>query len=91
MRRRTVWVCIAALAILDRLGVIDVETLGWWLAEKQLPNWGAERATGKARRCAFTLHCRLFLLKPLCGNPGVLQPLGNLFPGNPEHAHVDRR
>ena len=35
-----VWVCTAALAILDRLDVIDVPTLGWWLAERQLPNGG---------------------------------------------------
>ncbi len=36
----TVWVCTAALAILDRLDVVDVSTLGWWLAERQLPNGG---------------------------------------------------
>ncbi|KAI0942616.1 hypothetical protein AcW1_003199 [Taiwanofungus camphoratus] len=35
-----VWVCTAALAILDRLDEIDHETLGWWLAERQLPNGG---------------------------------------------------
>lgn len=35
-----VWVCTAALAILDRLDVIDQDTLGWWLAERQLPNGG---------------------------------------------------
>jgi hypothetical protein len=33
-------VCVAALAILDRLDVVDVETLGWWLAERQLPSGG---------------------------------------------------
>jgi len=33
-------VCTAALAILDRLDVVDVPTLGWWLAERQLPNGG---------------------------------------------------
>jgi len=33
-------VCVAALAILDRLDVVDVDTLGWWLAERQLPNGG---------------------------------------------------
>ena len=32
--------CTAALAILDRLDVVDVPTLGWWLAERQLPNGG---------------------------------------------------
>lgn len=34
------FVCTAALAILDRLDVIDQETLAWWLAERQLPNGG---------------------------------------------------
>lgn len=36
----TVFVCTAALAILDRLDVIDQDTLAWWLAERQLPNGG---------------------------------------------------
>ena len=36
----TVFVCVAALAILDRLDVIDQDTLAWWLAERQLPNGG---------------------------------------------------
>ncbi|KAI0268044.1 terpenoid cyclases/protein prenyltransferase alpha-alpha toroid [Russula aff. rugulosa BPL654] len=35
-----VWVCTAALAILDRLDVVDLPTLGWWLAERHLPNGG---------------------------------------------------
>ncbi|KAF5381608.1 hypothetical protein D9615_005429 [Tricholomella constricta] len=35
-----VFVCVAALAILDRLDEVDVETLGWWLCERQLPNGG---------------------------------------------------
>ncbi|KAG6890032.1 hypothetical protein C0995_012489 [Termitomyces sp. Mi166 len=35
-----VFVCVAALAILDRLDVVDEETLGWWLCERQLPNGG---------------------------------------------------
>lgn len=35
-----VFVCMAALAILDRLDVVDQETLAWWLAERQLPNGG---------------------------------------------------
>jgi len=36
----TAFVCVAALAILDRLDVVDVDTLGWWLAERQLPSGG---------------------------------------------------
>lgn len=35
-----VFVCVAALAILDRLDEVDQDTLGWWLAERQLPNGG---------------------------------------------------
>ncbi|KAF8917068.1 rab geranylgeranyltransferase [Mucidula mucida] len=35
-----VWTCVAALAIMDRLDVVDHETLAWWLAERQLPNGG---------------------------------------------------
>jgi len=31
---------VAALAILDRLDVIDLDTLAWWLSERQLPNGG---------------------------------------------------
>ena len=36
----TVFVCVAALAILDRLDVVDVDTLAWWLSERQLPSGG---------------------------------------------------
>ena len=36
----TVWVCVAALAILDRLDAIDQETLAWWLSERQVPSGG---------------------------------------------------
>jgi len=35
-----VWVCVGALAILDRLDEVDHQTLGWWLAERQLANGG---------------------------------------------------
>ena len=35
-----VWVCVALLAILDRLDEVDADTLGWWLSERQLPNGG---------------------------------------------------
>lgn len=36
----SVFVCVAALAILDRLDVVDHDTLAWWLSERQLPNGG---------------------------------------------------
>ncbi|KLO10383.1 terpenoid cyclases/Protein prenyltransferase [Schizopora paradoxa] len=35
-----IFVCVAALAILDRLEEVDVPTLAWWLSERQLPNGG---------------------------------------------------
>lgn len=35
-----VFVCVAALAILDKLDEVDHQTLAWWLAERQLPNGG---------------------------------------------------
>jgi len=35
-----VFVCVAALAILDRMEEIDTQMLAWWLAERQLPNGG---------------------------------------------------
>nr|XP_018262567.1 geranylgeranyl transferase type-2 subunit beta [Kwoniella dejecticola CBS 10117]OBR84725.1 geranylgeranyl transferase type-2 subunit beta [Kwoniella dejecticola CBS 10117] len=35
-----VWVCTAALSILDRQDLIDVPLLGAWLSERQLPNGG---------------------------------------------------
>ena len=36
----TVFVCVAALAILDRLDVVNVDSLAWWLSERQLPSGG---------------------------------------------------
>lgn len=35
-----VFTCVGALAILDRLDLVDRDTLGWWLAERQLPGGG---------------------------------------------------
>jgi hypothetical protein len=35
-----VFVCVGALAILDRIDDVDDQTLGWWLAERQLANGG---------------------------------------------------
>lgn len=34
------FVCVGALAVLDRLDEIDQERLAFWLAERQLPNGG---------------------------------------------------
>lgn len=32
--------CVGALAITDRLDLVDKDLLGWWLAERQLPVGG---------------------------------------------------
>jgi len=56
-----VFVCVAALAILDKLEEVDQQTLGWWLAERQLPNGGLNGRPEKledARKleCSQTSH-----------------------------------
>ncbi|GAA6004719.1 hypothetical protein JCM11491_002205 [Sporobolomyces phaffii] len=35
-----VWTCVGTLAILNRLDLVDSDTLCWWLCERQLPNGG---------------------------------------------------
>ena len=35
-----VFCCVGALAIAKRLDLVDRDLLGWWLAERQLPNGG---------------------------------------------------
>ncbi|GHJ87188.1 hypothetical protein NliqN6_3590 [Naganishia liquefaciens] len=35
-----IFVCVAALAILDRLDLVDTPALAWWISERQLPNGG---------------------------------------------------
>lgn len=35
-----VWTCVGALAILDRLDLVDRDRLGSWLSERQTPNGG---------------------------------------------------
>lgn len=37
---RAAWTCVSTLAILGRLDIVDVDTLCWWLCERQLPNGG---------------------------------------------------
>lgn len=36
----SVWVCLAALSILDSLHIVDTPTLAAWLSERQLPSGG---------------------------------------------------
>ncbi|ORX40263.1 terpenoid cyclases/protein prenyltransferase alpha-alpha toroid [Kockovaella imperatae] len=35
-----VWVCVGSLALADRLDIVDPNTLGWWLSERQVPSGG---------------------------------------------------
>lgn len=55
----SVWVCTAALAILDRLDVIDQDTLAWWLAERQLPNGGLNGRPQKLEDVRIISLCSL--------------------------------
>jgi hypothetical protein len=73
-----VWVCTAALAILDRLDVVDVPTLGWWLAERQLPNGGMNGRPEKLE----DVHILLFLSR---ASPPFLPPSARSdLPFNPK-------
>jgi prenyltransferase beta subunit len=58
-------VCVAALAILDRLDIVDVDTLAWWLAERQLPNGGLNGRPEKLEDVSFRFRFRFSLhLRP---------------------------
>lgn len=57
-----VFVCVAALTILDHLDVVDEETLGWWLAERQLPCGGLNGRPEKLE------DVRVFLHSDWCGS-----------------------
>jgi geranylgeranyl transferase type-2 subunit beta len=53
-----VFVCVATLAILDRLDEIDQPTLCWWLSERQLPNGGLNGRPEKLEDVSFeTTNC----------------------------------
>lgn len=83
-----VFVCTAALAILDRLDVIDQESLAWWLSERQLPNGGLNGRPEKLEDVGLIqegLHIRTELFVPL----GLLQLLGSFRTVDPEEAYVD--
>ena len=53
-----VFVCVAALAILDRLDVVDQPTLCWWLSERQLPCGGLNGRPEKLEDVSFMFTCR---------------------------------
>lgn len=66
-----VFVCVALLAILDKLDAIDQETLAWWLAERQLPNGGLNGRPQKLEdvslRVLLVAVCCLKLFSALLG------------------------
>lgn len=53
----SVFVCVAALAILDRLDLVDTPTLAWWISERQLPNGGLN---GRPEKLEDVSHNRSF-------------------------------
>lgn len=55
------FVCVAALKILDRLDVVDVDTLAWWLSERQLPNGGLNGRPEKLQDVQCLLLSKSFL------------------------------
>jgi geranylgeranyl transferase type-2 subunit beta len=59
-----VFVCVAALAILDRLDEIDQPTLCWWLSERQLQNGGLNGRPEKLEDVSlrFTDYSSVFII-----------------------------
>lgn len=53
---------MAALAILDRLDVIDVDTLAWWLSERQLPSGGLNGRPEKLEDVSHSLLAKVMFL-----------------------------
>jgi prenyltransferase beta subunit len=83
-----VFVCVAALAILDKLDEVDQQTLGWWLAERQLPNGGLNGRPEKlADVCIYTIHNDTGLLTPR--TTGLLQLLGLIITLHTEQGAMD--
>lgn len=82
-----VFVCVGALAILDRLDEVDQERLAWWLAERQLPNGGLN---GRPEKLADVSNCIAFQSSALTLGVGLLQLLGALGNVHIEEVNLDR-
>ncbi|ODN95776.1 geranylgeranyl transferase type-2 subunit beta [Cryptococcus wingfieldii CBS 7118] len=52
-----VWVCTAALAILGRMDLVEVDLLGAWLSERQLPNGGLNGRPEKLEDVCYSWWC----------------------------------
>lgn len=72
---------------MDRLDVVDVPTLAWWLAERQLPSGGLNGRPEKLPD--VNRHLTPTAWFPISSFPGLLQPLGTLFVGNSEEVILD--
>ena len=77
---------MAALAILDRLDVVDVDSLAWWLSERQLPSGGLNGRPEKLEDVSpffllqvmfvlswlWILHNRTLIFVASCASLGLL-------------------
>ncbi|WVN86270.1 uncharacterized protein L203_101432 [Cryptococcus depauperatus CBS 7841] len=52
-----VWVCVAALSILDKQDLIDSSLTGAWLSERQLPNGGLNGRPEKLEDVCYSWWC----------------------------------
>jgi len=52
-----VFCCVGALAIVDALEHVDQDLLGWWLAERQLPNGGLNGRPEKLEDVCYSWWC----------------------------------
>ena len=74
-----VWVCTAALAILDRLDAVYLPTLGWWLAERQLPNGGMNRQHEKLEDVCTFIHSYIYLSAAVTAHRALIIHFPYLF------------
>lgn len=54
-----VWTCVGTLKILDRLDLVESDTLCWWLCERQLPNGGLNGRPEKLEDVSSSLESAL--------------------------------
>lgn len=84
LKKNPVFVCVAALAILDRLDEIDKPTLCWWLAERQLPNGGLNGRPEKLEDVRGPNFSSNYIFSADCTCAGLLFVLGPLSALNSE-------
>ena len=74
-----VFVCTAALAILDRMDLVDKEMMGWWLSERQLPNGGLNGRPEKLEDVREKGDRHGLELTLLVGMLQLVGPVGNVY------------